>query len=117
MCTEIVPKGWREHCERQAKDKLDAYIKRMNKELAEKAGKEQAAAKEKKAVCVRCGAEEAINSRRGRKGPGLVRSLGWTCGGCGGDECRAKEVEEEKALPIQWVLGTAAVPLIGFFNR
>ena len=57
-------------------------------------------------VCVRCGAEEAINSRKDGKRPGLVRSLGWTCGGCGGDECGIKEAEEEKALPV-----------VGLFSR
>ena len=32
-------------------------------------------------------------------------TLDWTCGGCGGDECRIEEVEEKKALPV-----------VGFFS-
>ena len=69
-------------------------------------------AKEKKAVCIRCGcdiafpcsriaAEETINSMRDGEGPGLVSSLGWTCGGSGGDEGKVKEVKEKKASPEQ----------------
>ena len=66
-----------------AKEKLETYMKRMNKELAEKGRKERLVVEEKKAVCIRCGcgiafpcghiaAEEAINSMR-EGGGNLVR--------------------------------------------
>ena len=85
-----------------AKEKVEAYIKRMNKEFAEKSGKAQAVAEGEKVVCIRCGriiafpcgrtaAEETINSMRGAEGPGLVSSLGCTCGGCGVDEGKINE--------------------------
>ena len=67
--------GLAEALRKITKDKLEAYIKRMNKELSEKGGNEHAVAKEKKAACIRCQTEETINSRRDGKGPGLVRSL------------------------------------------
>ena len=71
---------------RRKKKKLEVYIKRLNKELAKKGGEEQALVTEKKVVLVRCGAAEAINSRRDGTGPALMSSLGWACVGGGGDE-------------------------------
>ena len=89
----------------------------MKRELAEKRGKKQAVAKEKRVVCVRCGAEETINPRGDEKGPGLVRTLGLTCGGCSGDECRIEEVEEKKALLVVGFFREArALPVVGFFS-
>ena len=90
------------------RERLEVYIEKLGKRSDEKRGKEQlameAALKKDgvKAACVRCGAEEAIDSRRDWQGPksaddrgrGFVRSLGWSCGGCGGDECTVKEVKE-----------------------
>lgn len=63
-----------------------------------------------KAVCVRCGAEEAINSRRDGQGPRLVRSLGWTVGGPGGTNARLMGVKADVvSLPMHGSIRQAVV--------
>ena len=83
--------------------KLEVHIKRLNKELTEKGEEERVVEEGEKIVCIRCGVEVPDG-----KGPGSTR----ICGGCGGGECRVKEVEGEKAVLIQGFFSRAAEEVV-----
>ena len=68
---DAFSEGLAEALRKTTKEKLEVYIKRLNKELAEKGEEEKAVVEEKKVVCVRSGPRR--RSTRGETGKDLAR--------------------------------------------